>query len=162
MLRTPINSLILPLFIFSIESIFVGELSSKQELDSQIALEFINSYVENCNRVIEDDALDILEWSDSSQFVTRTFKEELREMILEARRQDPVLGIGFDPILDAQDYPDEGFEIFEFVEETGYVTVIGKRWTDFKLNIIIIKEAGKTLVDGCGVVNVPEGMRVKR
>jgi hypothetical protein len=40
--------------------------------------------------------------------------------------------------------------------------VKGKDWTDFKLTIKVVLENGKWLIDGCGIVNIPNEKRSKR
>lgn len=129
-------------------------------LDSQVAVDFINAYVNFCNSM--SDEITITEWAESSQLATSQFKNELKNLLEKAWEEDPEYGLGFDPIIDAQDYPDEGFKILAFDEETGYVLVVGKNWEDFTLNIRVTNQNGKTLVDGCGVINMPEEMRVER
>ncbi len=133
---------------------------TKSKLNSQVALDFINAYVDNISGM--NTEIEITEWVATSQLVTNKFKEELKNMISAAWKNDPEYGLGFDPIFDAQDFPDEGFEISAFDEATGYVTVVGKNWEDFTLNLRIVNKDGQTLVDGCGVINVPEEMRAER
>lgn len=142
------------------EKVAISPTEVNQELDPQVALDFINTYVDYCNRM--NDEISITEWIESSQLVTLNFKEELKKLMEEALEEDPEYGLGFDPILDAQDYPDEGFDILEFDEETGYVTVVGKSWEDFVLNIRVVNQTGETMVDGCGVINIPEELRAER
>jgi 1,4-alpha-glucan branching enzyme len=88
-------------------------------------------------------------------------KKEMKKLFDEAERQDPEMGLGFDPILDAQDNPEE-FEIETADAKTGYVIVRGKDWKDFRVAMVLKQEDGKWLVDGCGAVNVPKGKRIAR
>jgi len=125
-----------------------------------IALTFINSYIDNCNKMKE--SIGIIEWVNSNNLATNRFKTEVKTMIEEAFKIEPELGLGFDPIFDAQDYPDEGFELESFDSETNYVVVKGKNWADFKLTIKMVLENNKWLVDGCGIVNVPNDKRSTR
>ncbi|MDL2314916.1 hypothetical protein LJC16_01515 [Bacteroidales bacterium OttesenSCG-928-C19] len=126
----------------------------------EIALTFINSYVDNCNKM--KGAIDIIEWVDSNNLTTNFFKNEVRTIIEKANQEDPELGLGFDPILDAQDFPDEGFEFAAFDDKINFIVVKGKKWEDFKLTIKMILEDNKWLVDGCGIVNIPDNKRSKR
>ena len=132
-------------------SITVSETSSNED-EINNALTFINTYVENCSRGKE--ALNILDWINSNPLATDRLKTELKKMIDEANEQDPELGLGFDPILDAQDYPDDGFELDSFDKDTGYITVKGIDWVGFKVTMKMIKENDKFMVDGCGRVNI--------
>ncbi len=121
------------------------------------ALNFINAYVENCNQLSQ--ALDPVEWANASDLATTNFKSALKTMLDEAFAADPEMGLGADPIFDAQDYPENGFELESSEENSNYLTVKGIDWPDFKLTIKISEENGKWLVDGCGMVNIPDEKR---
>lgn len=56
-------------------------------------------------------------------------------MIVEAERKNPELGLDFDPIINAQDVPDDGFEIVSFDEKTNIVTLKAKETIDFTLKL---------------------------
>ncbi|MCL2131617.1 MAG: hypothetical protein FWH36_04075 [Lentimicrobiaceae bacterium] len=124
------------------------------------ALTFINSYVDNCNKMKE--SIGIIEWVNSNNLTTHIFKTEVKTMIEEAFKIEPEIGLDFDPIFDAQDYPDEGFELESFDSKTNFIVLKGKNWTDFKLTIKVVLEGNKWLVDGCGIVNIPNDKRSKR
>jgi hypothetical protein len=64
--------------------------------------------------------------------VTVGFKVELKRIIDEAEKNDPELGLGFDPVLDAQDNPSK-FEIDNTDSE--YLIVKGVKWADFEIEI---------------------------
>ena len=126
----------------------------------QVALNFINSYKEFCDS--KDPKKDVLVWMNKNQLVTENFKQLHKTMIEDAIEKDPELGLGFDPIFDAQDYPDQGFEILTSDDETGYLILRGKDWTEFNLSMKLIQSGDKWLVDGCGIVNIPETKRSGR
>lgn len=134
---------------------FLGdnEPSTKEMTDN--ALKFINGYVENCNKDTGIQ-LDMIEWVNSNNLSTKNFKLELERILDSAEKEDPELGLDADPILAAQDMPNEGFELYLYDKKTQYVTVRGRKWVDFKLNMKMKIESGKWLVDGCGMVNIPE------
>src|SRR5690606_6703517 len=136
--------------------------STDNKHDNRIenALIFINSYVENCNKMKE--AMEITEWVNSNELVSQGFKTEFKRLLDEAYRLDLEIGIGADPIFDAQDYPDEGFELESLDEKTNYIVVKGKNWPDFKLTLKMINENNNWLVDGCGIVNIPNEKRMAR
>ncbi len=117
------------------------------------ALLFINSYIDNCNKGKE--SIGMIEWVDSSELATQSFKNELKRIMTEAYEFDPELGLDGDPILDAQDYPDKGFELDSYDAKTNYVVVRGIDWQNFKLKIKMIKANNNWLVDGCGMINIP-------
>lgn len=71
------------------------------------------------------------------------------------------MGLDFDPIFDAQDFPDEGFIILSH-DSSGYVTLQGKDWPEFTVVAKVAWENNTWLVDGTGVINIPEEKRTKR
>lgn len=125
-----------------------------------LALTFINSYVENSNKM--NEGLALLDWVNSQTIVSSSFKTEVKKIIDEAMKEDPEMGLDADPIFDAQDYPSEGFELDTFDDKTNTVLVKGKDASDFKLLILLIDKNGAILINGCGIVNVPVEQRVKR
>lgn len=130
------------------------------KLEPQVAVDFLNSYIKNCNSGDENNG--IVEFIQSSPLATKQFKSNLKKLIADAFAEDPVMGLGFDPLFDAQDYPDAGVELLDFNSETGYLTVKGIKWKDFKVTMKVVEQNGKTMVDGCGVVNIPEDKRAER
>lgn len=127
---------------------------------SDNALTFINSYVDNCNKMKE--SVGVVEWVNSNSLASDHFKKELEKIITEANQKDPEMGLGFDPIFDAQDYPEEGFELDSFDIEPGFIVVVGKNMPDFKLTMNMVDNNGIWLVDGCGIINIPNDKRIKR
>ncbi len=133
---------------------------NKNNTPADIALTFINLYVDNCNKLKE--SLGILEWVNSNEMTTNQFKTKVKSIIDQAYKKDPEIGLGFDPIFDAQDYPDKGFELEIFDSKTNFIVVKGKNWADFKLTIKLVMEDNKWLIDGCGIVNIPHDKRSTR
>jgi hypothetical protein len=123
------------------------------------ALEFINGYVENWNK--GSARANTVEWINSNNMTTENFKNELKKILDEAYKEEPEVGLDFDPILDAQDGPEKGFDLDNFDETTNYLIVRGKDWPEFKLTMKITENGG-WLVDGCGIVNVPIEKRSAR
>ena len=128
------------------------------EKPEEIALQFINDYIAFINDY--DAELGTIGWTEKQNTVTNNFKTELKRIITEAEKEDPEMGLDFDPILDAQDYPDKGFDLEKI--EGDYVMLKGIGWEDFGLTLKMKKENGSWLVDGCGVVNVPAEKRMRR
>ena len=135
-------------------------IETEAEPNPEIAVNFINSYVENANKMGE--AVEIREWVNASELVTDDFKTVLTNLVDEAFEREPDYGLGFDPILNAQDYPEEGFLLSNYDSTLNIATVHGKKWTAFSLNIKLTEQDGKTLVDGCGVVNLPKEDQAER
>jgi hypothetical protein len=125
-----------------------------------VALKFINDYVANTNKMKESTG--IVEWVNSNEDVSKKFKIELTKMIEDAYKSEPEYGLGFDPIFDAQDRPDDGFKLYKFDTISNYLTVEGKSWKDFTVRMKIKEVNSKWLVDGCGVINIPENEQAER
>lgn len=138
-----------------------SELEEKKgNLPVDIALDFINSYIDNLNKM--NTSIGTVEWVNSNNLTTNRFKTALKKLVDEAYKTDPEMGLDADPILDAQDYPDKGFELESFDHETNFIVVKGKDWPDFKLTIKMVLENGNWLVDGCGIINIPDDRLIAR
>lgn len=123
----------------------------------EVARQFINAYADYSNDRSAETG--ILDWVNAQDNVSEDFKAELERIITEAERQNPDLGLEFDPIFEAQDFPDS-FEIASY--EGDFVTVMGREFPNFKLTMKVVEENKRWLVDGSGIVNIPEEKRVKR
>ena len=132
---------------------------SEQSLkpDYKIALKFINDYVTFCNDLSSN--LSTNQWLKNQPLVTTKFQNELEKIIIEAKTNDPELGLGFDPILDAQDYPDK-FELSKTDDK--YLIVKGIDWPNFQLTLKLDLIDGNWLVDGSGIINIPSNKRIER
>jgi hypothetical protein len=124
------------------------------------ALSFINKYVDYCNDL--NPEITLKDWIDEQSQVTEQFKKELKRTIAKADQQEPQLGIGADPIFDAQDYPENGFEVDTSHKESDLIRVQGKEWKDFKLNIKMTLKNGQWFVNGIGMINMSENERFER
>ena len=134
----------------------------KPIIDTKNATKFLNDYVALCNKqFLRKAPIDIDSWVENNALVTKNFKEEYKKIIAKAKADDPELGLDFDPILDAQDYPDKGFEISEINHQKNFVTYKGVGWNEFTLKVKIIYFTNKWLVDGIGIVNIEEKDRCK-
>lgn len=154
------------LFVFALLFISCNSSDSKKEknlvkqtteTDYQVGLDFINDYLDYIlNQNINSSRL---EWIDNRMDVSDTFKLELRALQEEAERENPEYGLGFDPILDAQDAPNK----FEIKSENGnYLIVKGTDWPDFRLTLKLLYNGESWLVDGAGVINVPKDKQARR
>lgn len=139
----------------------VSQISSIEKIKrTENALAFINGYLENANRMKQ--AIGIVDWVNSNKLSTDRFKKELKRIIDKAYKNEPELGVGADPIFDAQDNPDEGFVLDSFDGKSNYLVVRGVDMPDFKVVMKIKNENGVWLVDGCGIINIPAEKRAKR
>ena len=126
--------------------------------DFNVALNFINDYVafSSVKPTIDTN------WITNNSSLTDNFKSKYSNLLDSAYKVDHELGLDFDPIFDAQDFPDKGFEISKFDNTTGYITVKGKAWKEFELVLKIVFQDNKWLVDGSGVINIPVDKRANR
>lgn len=108
------------------------------------------------------DQIGIVEWVNSNQDTSQEFKAGLTKIIEEAYKVDPEYGLGFDPIFDAQDYPENGFKLAEFDSISNYLIVEAKTWKGFIIKMKIKEVNNKWLVDGCGVINIPKTEQAER
>ena len=138
---------------------FADNIEQNQIIPEEIALNFVNSYVDNCNKM--KGAIGILEWVESNKMVTKSFKDELKRMIDEADNKDPEIGLDYNPIFNAQDYPEKGFEIESFDREKNFLILRGIDWPKFKILIKISSENNTWLIDGCGSINIPNSITIQ-
>ncbi len=132
----------------------------KDNSPENTALTFINSYIVDSNKM--NKSVGYLNFVKSSNLTTKSFKIELQKIVDEAEKLDPEMGLDFDPIIDGQDYPDEGFELKHFDTKSNFIIVKGKNWADFEVTMKLIFENEKWLIDGCGIVNIPKNNQSKR
>ena len=132
----------------------VKSLSNK---DYEVALKFINDY----NKEFLNPHSEALEWLKKNNTITQNLVERYKQMIDSAETADPELGMDFDPIVNAQDSDEQGFEIKKVDSILGYVTVRGKSAPNFEIVLRVIEKNGVTLVDGSGVINIPKSKRPK-
>lgn len=133
---------------------------SSLSIDPDQALRFINSYTEFCTN--PNPQKEHRSWIEKNAMLTDHFKRSYKNLLDSAEKADPEYGLGFDPIFDAQDFPEKGFSILTVDTVEGYVTVTGKDWTDFQLVLKLVQKDNQWLVEGAGVINIPESRRAKR
>jgi len=135
---------------------------SKAETAAEL---FINDYVNFCNQQFENKALSKSDWIEQSELLSTGFKERYKSILDSAKKEDPELGYGSDPIFDAQDYPESGFSVKSIDTVNGLIIVEAKDKNQFEggfpLVISTVLQDGKLFVDGAGVINVPENKRAK-
>src|SRR5690554_1487747 len=79
----------------------IKDVNISKEIDPQVAVDFMNSYLQS---KLEDE-IGILEWTESNPNASGNLKSELEKMLNQAWEEDPIVGLGFDPFIDAQDFP---------------------------------------------------------
>ena len=134
------------------------------KFDATVALNFINEYTTHCNHTVnKTDSIDeMLNWVNKCRLLTTDFKRNYSDLIIKAYKEDPDMCLDFNAIFDAQDYPDKGFDLVSADAKTGYVIVKGKNWPSFQITLRLKYVANRWLVDGAGIINIPQGMRSKR
>ena len=150
--------LLLTLYFFSCTTNKQQDTSTPKTADPnyEVALQFINAYAAHSN---SSAGTSVIDWISQRTDVSAVFKTELTRILTEAEQEDPALGLGSDPILDAQDHPDQ----FEIDRSKGnFVTVKGTDWPEFQLTLRLTNQNGPWLVHGSGIVNIPENKRAQR
>lgn len=135
--------------------------ATQSKPDFAVALNFINSYIKFM--ISKDKRRPSCDnWIKTNILLTPSFKAKYKAMVDEAQKENPEMGLDFDPIIDAQDFPEEGFVIKNSDPNQGYVTVRGKKWKDFEATMKVVQLNGRWLVDGSGYINIPENKKAKR
>ena len=142
--------LILFLLITSCKESSDSKSSSRK--DYKVAVDFINDY----NKEFLKPNSNISEWLSKNKSVTINLINKHMQILDSARITDPELGLDFDPILNAQDSDENGFEIKKIDSLLGLVTVRGKSIPNFEITLKVIEQNGTTLVDGAGIINIPK------
>lgn len=134
----------------------IPTLTLNKTIDVKNALTFINEYVSHVNKL---EPIDPKTYADSSSLTTQAFKTELSRILTEANKQDSIVGLDFDPIVNAQFTPEQGFKVEHVDTTSGYILLKGVDRPDFKLTMKLVFQNNKWQVDGCGIVNIPEEKR---
>lgn len=127
--------------------------------EGEAALHFIRTYLK-VDADGQQRALPAVNARNWEGLVTGAFMMALDDLIAEAERENPEMGLGFDPVLDAQDAPDH-FVVDSC--EDGFVVLrgVGDGWEDsFTVPVkVIAAPGGGWLVDGSGVIRIPEELQ---
>jgi hypothetical protein len=145
--------LLLTTTLFSCETPLKDQHVSQQETlpDQQVAFKVLNDYVSNCNSMKSEEA-----WVENNELLTTDFKEAYKKMMQEAWEDDPELGLGFDPIVNAQDYPEKGFKLASGKSSDSSIVILEGIDMDMTVKVKLKEIKGKWLVDGMGVIRMPE------
>jgi len=93
--------------------------------DFNVALNFINDYTKLCT---QPQRTKTSEWIRQNPLLSDNFKNRYTSLLDSAEKKDPELGLGSDPIFDAQDFPEKGFSLLKIDTLNRYVTVAGIDW----------------------------------
>ena len=150
--------LILSVLVFACNSNPTAKTNDNEPLqpnpDFNVALKFINDYTTFCETLssLSKDST----WIESNKLLTENFKMRYKFILDSAQKEEPEVGLDFDPIIDAQDFPDHGFELLSTDNQTGFLKVKGKDLPDFVITMKVVYQNGLWLVDGSGIVNIPK------
>lgn len=126
--------------------------------DAEIALKFLDDYVIYCDN--RNSNKNLFQWINDNTLLTSKFKETHKKLIEDAEKTDPELGLGFDPIFDAQDYPSSF--VIKSIDNTGFITLQGKDWQDFVVTVKLVYIDSMWFVDGAGIINIPKDKQARR
>ena len=130
---------------------------------AEAANNFMNAYKNYSDDVMAGKTQQSVEqWLNSNAVVSTSFKRAYKKLVADANKDDPELGLDFDPILNAQDYPEQGFEVRSCDEKSNFVRLKGKNTENFDVVVKVESAKGKWSVMGAGVVNIPENKQAKR
>lgn len=119
-----------------------------------VAEQFANQYLAWLARV-ESAEMSARAWLIGNALASDALLAQFEQLENAAWAADPELGLGADLLLDAQDFPTEGFEFARCDVSTDTVWLRGKQWQDFSVALRLVKQADRWLVDGMGAVNMP-------
>jgi hypothetical protein len=109
---------------------------------------FYASYIAGISKEKPDDADKMVK---KSPLLSPGFKEAYAALIAKARKADPELGLGYDPIVCGQDFPDSGYAVksISLKEATGSAVVASKD-KNFKqtIPVTLVKIDGKWFING--------------
>lgn len=147
--------LITVVLLLSISSF--AQAASETEIKQSVEA-FYSEYMQQLKKdTINDPNPDqtLINWVAANTHASDDFKRILKETLLKARQDDPEMGLGSDPIIDAQDYPDKGYIAKDIKVNANKASVVmeGIEAADFKILVDVVLIDGKWLVNGVGGVN---------
>jgi len=131
--------------------------ASPQEDVKRVVESFYAQYYKECldkpGKGDPDKAL--IRWVTTNSYVSDGFKKAFRKTVLDARKKDPELGLGSDPILNAQDWPSKGYRAKEIQVAAGKASVVmeGIDAPDFKVSVELVNVDNKWRINGIGDIN---------
>jgi hypothetical protein len=118
----------------------------------RVALEFMNEYVSRSNQQLDVSATGA--WFSSNPLISTSYREKITDLYLKA---DPEFGLEADPVLRAQDYPDDGFHLKSCDENEGAVILRGINWPSFNLRVLFgAGPDGLLIIDSYYIVDAIE------
>jgi hypothetical protein len=113
---------------------------------TKVVNSFYATYIAAINKAQDGDKV-----VQKSSQLSPAFKKAYAELMAKARKKDPEAGLGYDPIICGQDYPDAGFAVTSItLKETTGSAVVSSKDKSFKHSIPLklVKLDGKWLING--------------
>ena len=133
-----------------------GSASPKQDVEKVVESFYAQYYKEYLRQPVKGDSdKAMIQWVNSNSYLSDAFKQVVQKKITDARKEDPELGLDFDPILNAQDYPDKGYRAKEIqiAGDKAYVVMEGIGAPDFKLSVELVSINNQWKINGIGDIN---------
>ncbi len=110
---------------------------------------FYASYIAAISKAKPEDADKLVKRSSQ---LSPAFKEAYAALMAKGLKDDPEAGLGYDPIICGQDFPDAGFKVtgIAIVGDTAGVAKVSSKDKNFKqtISVILMKIDGKWLING--------------
>lgn len=130
-----------------------GSVDSMLQMKQNYALDFVNNYL---NRIVGDGEYhqDLMEWLANDNSTSIRFRNELDSLITKAEEDDPEIGLGYDPIIEGQDYA-AAYELDYYDADKDFFLLRGiVPENAYTVKIRIVDREGRLWVDGCGEINM--------
>lgn len=127
-----------------------------REQQTAPAIQFINEYLQVFSNMTSID--DVVDWVLRTELASENFKQTYYNMVTEAYEADPIVGLGYDPVLDGQD-ADTEYELVSYDDESHFLLIRGVNFDYFTTTMKVVEIDGKWLVDGSGDINIPENQK---
>lgn len=151
------------IIVFLVAAVSSGLCHAECTGQAEAANSFMNEYKKYCDDSLHKKTKETAEqWVQRNAKLTNHFKNSYKKLVEDANKEDPEVGLDFDPIFDAQDYPDQGFKVLSCDDKSNFVTLNGKDWEDFTVVVKTSKTDKGWLIDGAGVISIPEDKRARR
>lgn len=91
----------------------------------------------------------------SKPYFSKGFEQALDKLIRDALKQDPELGLDYDPIVVGQDLPEKGFRTTDVTlkDDTAVASVERVGMKSKHLKVRLVKQQGAWLIDGIDTLN---------
>ena len=137
-------------------AVSTGWASPKEDVEKVVESFYARYYREYLGKPAKGGAdKNLLRWVNANPFVSDDFKKALRKAVVDARKEDPEMGLDYDPILDAQDYPEKGYRArrTQISGNKATVAMEGIDAPDFKVSVELVSLQGNWRINGIGQIN---------